>query len=107
MVDANATSSAVHYGGFWRRVVALIIDYLLVSFVLFALFAVAALVAPSAADLVDLSEFGWLNVERTLETKPPTGRVIEVTPPDFVPVTVAPPLRLNVAEVTWVAPSVI
>jgi uncharacterized RDD family membrane protein YckC len=77
MVDANATSSAVHYGGFWRRVVALIIDYLLVSFVLFALFAVAALVAPSAADLVDLSEFGWLNVERTLETKPPTTTVTD------------------------------
>jgi uncharacterized RDD family membrane protein YckC len=71
MIDANATSSAVHYGGFWRRLVALVIDYLLVSFVLFAAFALVALIAPSAADLVDLSEFGWLTVERTLETKPP------------------------------------
>jgi uncharacterized RDD family membrane protein YckC len=77
MADANATPSAVHYGGFWRRLVALIIDYLLVSFVLFAAFALVALVAPSAADLVDLSEFGWLSVERTLETKPSTTTVTD------------------------------
>src|SRR5689334_20464662 len=72
MTDAAGASSTMHYAGFWRRLVALIIDYLLVSFALFAAFAVVALFVPSAADLIDLSELGWLTVERTIETKPPT-----------------------------------
>jgi len=72
MTDAAGASSTMHYAGFWRRFVALIIDYFLVSFALFAAFAVVALFVPSAADLIDLSELGWLTVERTIETKPPT-----------------------------------
>src|SRR6185437_6508784 len=34
------------------------------------------------------------------------GMVAVVTPPDFAPVTGAPPFKLNVAEVTCVVPSV-
>lgn len=70
-IAESAAPSAVQYGGFWRRLVALIIDYLFISAVLFGLFASVALVVPSAADLVDLSTFGWLTVERTLESSPP------------------------------------
>ena len=70
-ISESTASTPVHYGGFWRRLVALIIDYLFISAVLFGLFASAALVVPNAADLVDLSTFGWLTVERTLESSPP------------------------------------
>ena len=70
MSMSNAASSAIHYGGFWRRLVALVIDYLIVSASLFVLFALTALFVPTVADLVDLSTFDWLTVERTLEERP-------------------------------------
>ena len=64
------TTPAIHYGGFWRRLVALVIDYLIVSASLFAVFATAAALVPTVADLIDLSSFHWLTVERTLEERP-------------------------------------
>jgi uncharacterized RDD family membrane protein YckC len=66
--DRPATS--IEYGGFWRRFVAFVIDYVLVSVVLFALLAAAALVMPRIAESIDLSTFGWLTKKRTLESKP-------------------------------------
>jgi len=57
MSASNATTPAIHYGGFWRRLVALVIDYLIVSASLFAVFATAAALVPAVADLIDLSSF--------------------------------------------------
>ena len=70
MISSVPAASIMHYAGFWRRAVALVVDYLFVSAVLFAAFAVAALAVPSVAELVDLSDFGILSVERTLEALP-------------------------------------
>lgn len=70
MSSSVPATAIVQYAGFWRRAVALVVDYLFVSAVLFGAFALVALALPSVADLVDLSEFGILSVERTLETQP-------------------------------------
>ncbi len=71
MTTIAATLPAVRYAGFWRQLIAMIIDYLLVTGVLFVLLALLALAVPRVADLVDLSAFGRLVSERTLETFPP------------------------------------
>lgn len=62
---------SIEYGGFWRRFVAFVIDYVLVSLVFFALLAAAALVVPRIAESIDLSiTFEGLTNERTVESKP-------------------------------------
>ena len=85
-LEATAAFPAVsaRYGGFWRRVVAWIIDWLIVSTcVSLALLALAAVI-PGLGNLVTLSSpFGLLETTRVLETKSidarTTERIVETT----------------------------
>jgi uncharacterized RDD family membrane protein YckC len=72
MGNGSRPATSIEYGGFWRRFVAFVIDYVLVSLVLFALLAAAALVVPRIAESIDLSTFPFevLAIERTVESKP-------------------------------------
>ena len=63
-----------HYAGFWRRFVAMVIDYLLILIAAFVLVALVAAAVPTAARFVDLTSFGLLTAERTIETRLPSER---------------------------------
>jgi hypothetical protein len=69
-MSTSSTSPSIHYAGIWRRLIAMTIDYMLVSLSMFLLLAVIAVAVPRVADLVDLSRFGWLTARHTLETLP-------------------------------------
>lgn len=66
-----ATATTIAYAGFWRRVLAYLIDALLVGLAVFALFGALALAFPKLADHVVLeAPHGMFTTDRQLEMKP-------------------------------------
>lgn len=61
----------VAYGGFWRRAVALLIDWFIVGITLSSIFLLLAMAFPSIGTMITLnSPLGLFTVNRTLETVP-------------------------------------
>src|SRR5947209_3537336 len=76
--------ASADYGGFWRRALAWIIDWLIVSTCVSLVLLVLAAAMPRLGDLVTLSSpFGLLETSRVLESKQidasTTERIIEKT----------------------------
>ena len=76
MTEAQVTTGSavagadVHYGGFWRRFVAFIVDWFVVSGAVAILFLVLASIYPSVGDNFILqTPLGLWTTEKTIETK--------------------------------------
>jgi uncharacterized RDD family membrane protein YckC len=75
MVDARtaagpAEAKSQAYGGFWRRFIAWIIDWIIISTCVSIVFLLIAAVVPGFGNAVRLQvPFGLFTVERTLESK--------------------------------------
>ena len=66
----QAPAAGAVYGGFWRRVVAWIIDWVIVSLAVSTVFLLLAAAIPGLANVVTLSmPFQLFTTERTLESK--------------------------------------
>jgi uncharacterized RDD family membrane protein YckC len=80
MTDAQVTRSAVagadvHYGGFWRRFIAFIVDWFLVSSAVAIVFLLLAAVFPAIGNSIVLRTPLDIGVtERTIESKTVDGR---------------------------------
>jgi uncharacterized RDD family membrane protein YckC len=80
MTEAQVARSAVagadvHYGGFWRRFIAFIVDWFLVSSAVAILFLLLAAVFPAIGNSIVLRTPLDIGVtERTIETKTVDGR---------------------------------
>src|SRR5437588_5185837 len=69
VITRAPTSDAV-YGGFWRRVIAWIIDWVIVSLAVSTMFLLLAAAIPGIASVVTLSmPFNLFTTERTVESK--------------------------------------
>lgn len=70
-MTAAIAATPIAYAGFWRRVLAYLIDAMLVGFAVFALFGLLALAFPKLADHIVLeAPHGLLTTDRQLEAKP-------------------------------------
>lgn len=84
VADHQAAAGTV-YAGFWRRLFALVIDWILVSSLVLTLFLALAAAIPGLSNIVALkAPFGLFTTERTLEsttteTKDPDGVRVSVT----------------------------
>ncbi len=80
MTEAQVASSAVagadvHYGGFWRRFIAFIVDWFLVSSAVAIVFLLLAAVFPAIGNSIVLRTPLDIGVtERTIESKTVDGR---------------------------------
>ena len=85
MVEAQSASQDTINAGFWRRVLAWIIDWVLVSASVLMMFLLLAAAIPGLAKVVTLkAPFDLFTTERTLEsktteTKKPNGVTVAVT----------------------------
>lgn len=70
VAGSAVTGAEVHYGGFWRRFIAFIVDWFLVSSAVAILFLLLAAVFPSIGKNVVLrTPLGIGTTERTIESK--------------------------------------
>jgi uncharacterized RDD family membrane protein YckC len=71
----RADANGIAYGGFWRRVVAWIIDWLIVSTTVSIVLLVVAAFVPNLGKVVKLeTPLGWFTTERTIDNKTSTAK---------------------------------
>lgn len=70
MAEGMAVAAGQHYAGFWRRFIAFIIDWIIVSSAVAIVFLLLASVFPPLGDSIVLeTPFGVGTTEKTIETK--------------------------------------